>query len=126
MSHLQTLARNRSPSRPRWRALFAHGLLALVLILSQREATLHWLSHATSAAASASSLTEGQKNPPVDSHSACDECGAIASLAAAVHSSAVVLPLSSAAHQLQPAPAWASAAPLLLLAYSSRAPPTTH
>lgn len=88
-------------------------MLALLFVLVQQHATLHWLSHAIDAV--------HQKGAPAGD--ACDECASLSAFAAAAPSSVPVLPLVAAHEDLPPAEALASIAASLRLAFRSRAPP---
>lgn len=112
--------RHRIPSALKpalWRRCIGFGLLALLLLFAQQQATLHWLSHAIEA-------TQGDaKQAPPPNH-ACDECTALAALGGAMPAPAVApLPALAAEHQRPIAfQALESPSPLRL-GYRSRAPP---
>jgi len=97
-----------------WAAL-VHVLMALVLLLAQREATLHWLSHATEAATA--------KHALLASSDVCDECLSLGGLDAPVPPSPVAAATVDTTPPLAPAYVWVSAQSLLQLGYASRGPP---
>jgi hypothetical protein len=87
-----------------------------MLVFAQREASLHWLSHATQAATA--------KHSSLASSDICDECASIASLGAAVHPDVLQLPVVTSRPVMMPMTPWASAVSLLQLGYASRGPPS--
>jgi hypothetical protein len=97
--------------------LAARGVLALVFLLAQHTATLHWLSHAIEA----THATVSKVSAPAADH--CDECLALSALGAAATSGGVTLPSGAAHHALASAPAPAPSPTALRLAFQSRAPP---
>ena len=96
------------------RTLLARGVLALLLVFAQQQATLHWLSHAVD------SVAQKAKHGPND---VCDECAALAAFGAMATPAPLVLALpNGAAPLVEPAePASIARAPQL--AFRSRAPP---
>jgi hypothetical protein len=101
----------RLPSR--W---LTHAVLAVLLLFTQQQAVLHWLSHAVAAASQ-----HGKVAGPQGEH--CDECDALVPLAAALGSAPFQLVLAGSAHaapevRVEPGIAAAPALP-----YRSRAPP---
>jgi hypothetical protein len=95
---------------------FARGLLALVLVFAQQQASLHWLSHAIEA-------TKGKAatGPLASDH--CDECLALSGLATGATSAPQTFPQEAAHHVLIAASEVTLSPALLRLAFRSRAPP---
>lgn len=97
-----------------WRTLLARCALALLFVLAQQQATLHWLSHAVAAVSQKAHDTH---------HDVCDECGALTAFGAMAVGAPLPLAMPSAevgavattpALPLQRAPQ---------LGFRSRAPP---
>jgi hypothetical protein len=93
--------------------LLASGVLALLFVLVQQHASLHWLGHAVDSL--------HQKAAPAGE--ACDECAGLAAFAAAAPSHSPLLPTFDAEPELRLLAAPASAATAQHLAFRSRAPP---
>jgi hypothetical protein len=94
----------------------AHLLLAVLLLIAQQQAALHWLSHAVAAAS-----IKGKTAAPIGQH--CDECDLLAPLAASIGTAPLQLALRPPG---QPAPTLRrglGGPRLTALAYRSRAPP---
>jgi len=96
------------------RTLLARGVLALLLVFAQQQATLHWLSHAID------SVEHKAKHGPSE---ACDECAGLAALDAMALPALPVLALPPAGFALADAAEPASVARAPQLAFRSRAPP---
>jgi hypothetical protein len=95
---------------------FVHLVLAALLLFTQQQAVLHWLSHAVAAAS-----VKGKTAGPVGDH--CDECDLLAPLAASIGSAPFQLALQAPV-QVAPALQADLATPRPpALAYRSRAPP---
>jgi hypothetical protein len=101
------------------RTLLARGALALVLVLAQQHATLHWLSHAIDTMAQKAA----QKPAPSTSSDACDECAGLDSLHAFAAPAPFVPLLLQASHAHAATATLVSARCGLQLAFRSRAPP---
>ncbi len=99
------------------RTLLARGVLALLLVFAQQQATLHWLQHAIDSVAQ-----NGQKakHGPSD---VCDECAGLVAFDAMAAPTPLVLALPHGeSTRVDPAePASIARAPQL--AFRSRAPP---
>jgi hypothetical protein len=95
------------------RRLIGGCVLALLFLIVQQHASLHWLSHAIDAV--------HQKAAPAGD--ACDECAGLSAFAAAAPSTTPVIPIVEPYHALPPAETVASIASALRLAFRSRAPP---
>ena len=96
------------------RTLLARGVLALLLVFAQQQATLHWLSHAVDAVA------QKAKHGPND---VCDECAALAAFDAMAAPAPLVLALPHAGTTLVDVVEPVSIARAPRLAFRSRAPP---
>jgi hypothetical protein len=103
----------RTRSRPSLHRLIGGCVLALLFVLVQQHATVHWLSHAIDAV--------HQKAAP--GGDGCDECAGLSAFAAAAPCSVPVLPMVLPQQALPPAETVASIAASLRLAFRSRAPP---
>jgi hypothetical protein len=100
------------------RNLIARGLLALVLVFAQQEATLHWLSHAIDA-------TQGKAPAGTTADDHCDECLTLGGLATGATSTPFQLPQATTQHVLVAASEVATAPSQLRLGFRSRAPPNS-
>ena len=96
-------------------AVLVHCTVALVLVLAQREASLHWLSHATEAATA--------KHSVLASSDVCQECLSLSGLDSVAHPEPLVMAALHVPQVIEPASTWVSAASLLQLGYASRGPP---
>ena len=96
------------------RTLLARGVLALLLVFAQQQATLHWLSHAVDAVA------QKAKHGPTD---ACDECAGLAAFDAMATPTPLVLALPHGDNTLVALAEPVSIARAPQLAFRSRAPP---
>lgn len=96
------------------RTLLARGVLALLLVFAQQQATLHWLSHAVD------SVAQKAKHGPND---VCDECAALAAFGAMATPTALVLALPQGDNALVDVARPVSVARAPRLAFRSRAPP---
>jgi len=106
------------PNRPWLNTLLARALLALVLVLAQQTASLHWLSHSIEA-----TQGKGQHKPGDSLHDPCDECLALGALGAAATGSDLPVVALPYRHALVALEAPASAPSQLALGFRSRAPP---
>jgi hypothetical protein len=97
------------------RPLVHHLLLACLLLVAQQHAVLHWLSHATVAAAH-----PGQVHHVGDG---CSECVGLTPFAAAVGSSPFTLPPMAGFPPLSAPSTWTAIDTARLSPYLSRAPP---
>jgi hypothetical protein len=97
--------------------VIARTLLAVVFLLAQQTASLHWLSHAIDATHAKASAT----TTLLPDH--CDECLTLGALGAAAPSQRAALPVGFALHALLAARAAAPSPAALQLAFRSRAPP---
>ena len=100
-----------------FRTLLARGVLALLLVFAQQQATLHWLSHAVD---SVSQNGQKAKHGPND---VCDECASLAAFSAMAAPAplALVLPHGGSTRVDVAEPTSIARAPQL--AFRSRAPP---
>jgi hypothetical protein len=96
------------------RTLLARGVLALLLVFAQQQATLHWLSHAVD------SVAQQAKHGPND---VCDECAALAAFGAMATPTPLVLALPHGDNALVDVAAPVSIARAPRLGFRSRAPP---
>jgi len=96
------------------RTLLARGVLALLLVFAQQQATLHWLSHAVD------SVAQKAKHGPND---VCDECAALAAFGAMATPTPLVLALPHGDNALVDVARPGSVARAPRLAFRSRAPP---
>jgi len=96
------------------RTLLARGVLALLLVFAQQQATLHWLSHAVD------SVAQKAKQGPND---VCDECAALVAFGAMAVPTLPALPLACGESPLVDVAEPASIARAPQLAFRSRAPP---
>jgi len=96
------------------RTLLARGVLALLLVFAQQQATLHWLSHAVD------SVAQKAKHGPND---VCDECAALAAFGAMATPTPLVLALPHGDNALVDVARPVSVARAPRLAFRSRAPP---
>jgi hypothetical protein len=96
------------------RTLLARGVLALLLVFAQQQATLHWLSHAVD------SLAQKAKHGPSD---VCDECAGLVAFDAMATPTPLVLALPHGESTLVDVVEPASIARAPQLAFRSRAPP---
>jgi len=96
------------------RTLLARGVLALLLVFAQQQATLHWLSHAVD------SVAQKAKHGPND---VCDECAALAAFGAMATPTPLVLALPHGDNALVDVAQPVSVARAPRLAFRSRAPP---
>ncbi len=104
------------PSPQPIRRLLARGLLALMLLVAQQTASLHWLSHAIDA--TRAKATQG--SAPA-AH--CDECAVIGALGAAATAPPFAFPAASGGDGWLAGSRHAAAPTPLRLAFRSRAPP---
>lgn len=95
--------------------LLARGALALLLLLAQQQAALHWLGHAIDA-------THAKYGGPLPSDH-CDDCVSFGALGAAAPSTHVVVLPPAARDALVSCAAVETAPAALRLAFRSRAPP---
>jgi len=100
-----------------FRTLLARGVLALLLVFAQQQATLHWLSHAVD---SVSQNGQKAKHGPND---VCDECAALAAFGAMATPTPLVLALPHGDNALVDVARPVSVARAPRLAFRSRAPP---
>ena len=96
------------------RTLLARGVLALLLVFAQQQATLHWLSHAVDAVA------QKAKHGASD---VCDECAALVAFDAMAAPTPLVLNLPHGGATRVDVAEPASIARAPQLAFRSRAPP---
>ena len=96
------------------RTLLARGVLALLLVFAQQQATLHWLSHAVE------SVAQKAKHGPND---VCGECAGLVAFNAMAAPTAPALALLHGAHTLVDVAVPASIVRAPQLAFRSRAPP---
>jgi hypothetical protein len=96
------------------RTLLARGVLALLLVFAQQQATLHWLSHAVD------SVAQKAKHGPND---VCEECAGLAAFNAMAAPAALALALPHGADALVEIVEPLSIARAPQLAFRSRAPP---
>jgi hypothetical protein len=99
------------------RTLLARGVLALLLVFAQQQATLHWLQHAVDSVAQ-----NGQKakHGPSD---VCDECAGLIAFGAMAAPTPLALTLPRGDESLVAIAEPASIARAPQLAFRSRAPP---
>lgn len=101
--------------------LVVHGLLALVFMLAQHTASLHWLSHSIEAAESAR-VAHGKVQVSQADH--CDECLLLSALgAAAANTHQYPVADTFAQHALLAVWPIAASPAVPRLAFRSRAPP---
>ena len=96
--------------------LLARALLALMLLLAQQTASLHWLSHAIDA-------THAKAAPGTAPSEHCDECLAIGALGAAATAPPFAFVAVVGSDFWLALPHDAASPALLRLAFRSRAPP---
>jgi hypothetical protein len=96
------------------RTLLARGVLALLLVFAQQQATLHWLSHAVD------SVAQKAKHGPND---VCDECAGLTAFGAMAAPTPPALPLPRDDSTLVDVVEPVSIARAPQLAFRSRAPP---
>ena len=99
------------------RTLLARGVLALLLVFAQQQATLHWLQHAVDSVAQ-----NGQKakHGPSD---VCDECAGLIAFGAMAAPTPLALAVPRGDESLVAIAEPASIALAPQLAFRSRAPP---
>jgi hypothetical protein len=96
------------------RTLLARGVLALLLVFAQQQATLHWLSHAVD------TVAQKAKHGPND---VCDECAGLIAFNAMATPAPLVLALPRGGDTLIDAVEPVSIERAPQLAFRSRAPP---
>jgi hypothetical protein len=96
------------------RTLLARGVLALLLVFAQQQATLHWLSHAVD------SVAQKAKHGPSE---VCDQCAGLAAFGAMAAPTPPALPVAGGVDALVDAAEPVSIARAPRLAFRSRAPP---
>ena len=96
------------------RTLLARGVLALLLVFAQQQATLHWLSHAVD------SVAQKAKHGSSD---VCDECAGLTAFGAMAAPTPLVLAPPRGDNTLVDVVEPASIARAPQLAFRSRAPP---
>lgn len=98
------------------RQLLAQGVLALLLLFSQQQAVLHWLSHSIEA-------TRGKANGTPLAEHYCDECAALVALGGAAPAATSLLPASTAGDAAATAFSADAAPAIAWPVFRSRAPP---
>ena len=99
------------------RTLLARGVLALLLVFAQQQATLHWLQHAVDSVAQAG---QKAKHGPND---VCDLCAGLVAFGAMAAPAPLALALPHGADALVEIVEPLSIARAPQLAFRSRAPP---
>lgn len=107
-----------TPRLPRWTL---HAVLALLLLLAQQRAMLHWLSHDLERAQASSTSASGKAAAGASHY--CDECAAYAGLASALPKADFRIPAREAGAVRLPAIDAVSRAATAAVPYLSRAPP---
>ncbi|HKX40322.1 MAG TPA: hypothetical protein VJO99_04140 [Burkholderiaceae bacterium] len=101
------------------RTLLARGALALLLVLGQQHAALHWLTHAVDAVGSAAT----QKAAQHGSNDVCDECAGLTAFGAMAVGAQTMLALPLARHAVAATVPATAPQRAPRLAFHSRAPP---
>ena len=105
------------------RTLLARGVLALLLVFAQQQATLHWLSHAVDSVAQNEQGGQGGQKAKHGPNDVCDLCAGLLAFGAMAAPTPLALAVPRGDESLVAIAEPASIARAPQLAFRSRAPP---